>query len=136
VTLISHSTRTIRLHNPPVIAVIEDDGAVRDALSELLEVTSFSCRAFDRAESFLADFSPERFDCIITDLRLPGISGLDLQRRLKAQGTSLPLIFITSSVDTLPRTRAIQEGAHAYLTKPVNGEVLLGHVAAAIGHKD
>jgi FixJ family two-component response regulator len=126
----------MRLHNPPVIAVIEDDGAVREALSELLEVTSFSCRAFDRAESFLADFSPEQFDCIITDLRLPGLSGLDLQRALKALGPSLPLIFITSSFDTLPRTRAIQEGAHAYLTKPVNDTVLLDHVATAIRRRN
>jgi FixJ family two-component response regulator len=126
----------MRLHNPPVIAVIEDDGAMREALSELLEVTAFSCRAFDRAESFLADFSPEQFDCIITDLRLPGLDGLDLQRALKALGPSLPLIFITSSVDPTPQARAMREGAHAYLSKPVNGAVLLGHVATAIrrGH--
>jgi FixJ family two-component response regulator len=124
------------LHNPPVIAVVEDDGAMREALSELLEVTSFSCRTFDRAESFLADFSPESFDCIITDLRLPGISGLDLQHKLNELGASIPVIFITSSVDIPPRTRAMQEGAHAYLAKPVNGEVLLGHVTAAIRRKD
>jgi len=109
---------------------------MREALSELLEVNALSCRAFDRAEAFLAAFSPEQFDCIITDLHLPGLSGLDLQHALKALDPSLPLIFITSSVDPTPRVRAMQEGAHVYLSKPVSGAVLLDHVVTAIRRRN
>ena len=105
---------------------------MREALSELLEVFSLSSRVFDRAESFLAEFSPERFDCLITDLHLPGISGLDLQQRLKTQGSPIPVIVITSSLDPLHRIRAIQEGAFAYLTKPFSDKVLIGHVTTAL----
>jgi two-component system, LuxR family, response regulator FixJ len=120
------------LPNPPVVAIVEDDGAMREALSELLEVFSLSCRAFDRAEAFLADFSPERFDCLITDLHLPGMNGLDLQQRLRALGSSIPVIVITSSLESQPHMRAMQEGAFAYLTKPFNDKVLIKHVNAAL----
>ena len=116
----------------PVIAVVEDDGAMREALSELLEVFSLSCRAFDRAEAFLAAFAAERFDCLITDLHLPGISGLDLQQKLKARGSSIPVIVITSSLDSHHHIRAMQEGAFAYLTKPFSDKVLINHVTAAL----
>jgi FixJ family two-component response regulator len=129
------STRTIRLPNPPVIAVVEDDAAMREALSDLLEVTSFSCRTFDRAEAFLAEFAPGCFDCLITDLHLPGISGLALQQRLKALDVPIPVIIVTSSVDTMSRTRAMQEGAFAYLTKPFNDKALIGHVMTALERK-
>ena len=118
--------------NPPVIAVVEDDAAMREALSELLEVLSLSSRTFDRAEAFLTELSPGRFDCLITDLHLPGINGLELHQRLKALGSSIPVIVITSSLDPLHRTRAMQEGAFAYLTKPFSDKVLIGHVTRAL----
>ena len=105
---------------------------MREALSELLEVFSLSCRAFDRAEAFLAEFAPGRFDCLITDLHLPGMSGLDLQQKLKAQGATIPVIVITSSLDSHHHIRAMQEGAFAYLTKPFNDKVLINHVTAAV----
>jgi two-component system response regulator FixJ len=123
---------TLRLPIPPVIAVVEDDAAMREALSELLEVLSLSSLAFDRAEAFLAELTPGRFDCLITDLHLPGINGLELQQRLKALGSPMPVIVITSSLDSLHRTRAMQEGAFAYLTKPFSDKVLIGHVRTAL----
>jgi FixJ family two-component response regulator len=123
---------TLGLPNPPVIAVVEDDAAMREALSELLEVLSLSSRAFDRAEAFLAELSPGRFDCLITDLHLPGINGLELQQRLKALGSPMPVIVITSSLDSLHRTRAMQQGAFAYLTKPFSDKVLIGQVRTAL----
>jgi FixJ family two-component response regulator len=123
---------TILLPNPPVIAVVEDDGAMREALSELFEVFSLSYRAFDRAEAFLAAFAPGRFDCLVTDLHLPGISGLELQQRLKALGATIPVIVITSSLDPNHHIRAMQDGAFAYLTKPFNDKVLINHVTAAL----
>lgn len=118
--------------NPPVIAVVEDDAAMREALSELLEVFSLECRLFDRAEAFLAVLSPDRFDCLITDLHLPGISGVELQQRLKAIGSPIPVIVITSSLEPHHHIRAMQEGAFAYLTKPFSDKVLISHVRTAL----
>ncbi len=123
----------MHLPNPPVIAVIEDDAAMREALSELLEVISLSCRAFDRAEAFLAEFAPGKFDCLITDLHLPGMSGLELQKKLNALGAGLPVIIVTSALDAMSEARSMEEGAFAYLTKPFNDKVLIGHVRAALG---
>ena len=105
---------------------------MREALSELFEVFSLSYRAFDRAESFLAALSAGQFDCLVTDLHLPGISGLELQQRLKELGSSIPVIVITSSLDPNHRIRAMQEGAFAYLTKPFNDKALIDHVTAAL----
>jgi len=105
---------------------------MREALSELLEVLSLSCLVFERAEAFLAALSPGRFDCLITDLHLPGVGGLELQRRLKALGSSIPVIVITSSLDPQHHIRAMQEGAFAYLTKPFKDKALINHVTAAL----
>jgi FixJ family two-component response regulator len=120
------------LPNTPVIAVVEDDAAMREALSELLEVLSLACVVFDRAEAFLAALAPGRFDCLITDLHLPGIGGLELQRRLKVLGSPIPVIVITSSLDPLSRSRSMQEGAFAYLTKPFSDKALIDRVRAAL----
>lgn len=116
----------------PVIAVVDDDEGVREALRELLQVLSMSCRTFDRAEAFLAAYRPGEFDCLITDLRMPGMGGLDLQQKLRALGSSIPVIIVTSVSDPLSRSRTIEEGAVACLTKPVSGDVLLRHLTAAL----
>jgi two-component system, LuxR family, response regulator FixJ len=121
------------LRNPPVSAVVDDDDAMRDALCELLQVLSMSCRAFDRAEVFLAAYAPGEFDCLVTDLHMPGLGGLELQQKLRALGSSLPVIVVTSATDSLSRSRAMEEGAFAYLTKPVSQDVLLHHLTAALG---
>ncbi len=122
--------------NPPVIAVVDDDDAMREALSDLLQVFAMSCLTFDRAETFLTAYAPGAFDCVITDLRMPGIGGLELQKKLKALGSSLPVIIVTSSESSLDRSRALDEGAFAYLTKPVNDEVLIRHLMAALGRDE
>jgi FixJ family two-component response regulator len=105
---------------------------MRDALCELLQVLSMPCRAFDRAEAFLAAYAPGEFDCLITDLRLPGMGGLELQRKLRALGSSLPVIVVTSAIDSLTRSRAMKDGTLAYLTKPVSDDVLILHLTAAL----
>src|SRR5690348_15381518 len=124
---------TILLLNPPVIAVVDDDEAMREALSELLQVLSLSCRTFDGAEPFLAANASQSFDCLITDIRMPGMNGLELQQELNARGSSVPVIVITSSTDPLIRSRALDGGAVAYLSKPVKDEVLIGHLMVALG---
>jgi len=120
------------LYNPPVIAVVDDEEAIRDALSDLLLVMGYSCQAFDRAEAFLAAHTSNRFDCLITDIRMPGISGLELLERLRAAGSTLPVIVVTSFDDPLIRSRAFESGAHAYLTKPVTDDVLLQSLKTAL----
>ena len=117
----------------PLVAIVDDDDDMRDALSDLLLVLGLSSRTFDRAEALLAEYQPGVFDCVITDLRMPGMGGLELLGRLQR---SAPVIVITS--DTSPRTRsqALEDGAHAYLTKPVEDHVLLDHLRSALGVPD
>lgn len=116
----------------PVIAIVEHDAAIREALSDLLQVFGLSCRTFDRAEAFLAVHEASAFGCLISDVRLPGISGLDLLQRLKESGSTMPVIITTSYTDPNIRSRAMQCGAHAYLTKPFADEVLLQHLKSAL----
>lgn len=117
----------------PVIAIVDDDGAMRDALSELVQVMGFASRSFDCAAAFLADFVPGQFDCLITDMRMPGMGGLELQRRLRALGSTMPQVMITSAPDPADRARALDGGACASLVKPVDDCVLLDHLKAALG---
>jgi FixJ family two-component response regulator len=105
---------------------------VREALSDLLAVLDMSCRTFDRAESFLASYTPGRFDCLITDVSMPGMSGLELQQRLRALGSSMPVIIITSTTDPTTRVRALEGGAHAFLVKPVHDDHLIRHLESAL----
>lgn len=117
----------------PIIAIVDDDQAVREALSELLQVTGFSSRAFDRAEAFLADPAIADFACLITDVRMPGIDGLELQQRLRARGSDMPVIFITSAHDPVTHRRALECGAHAYLIKPIADGILLEYLETILG---
>jgi FixJ family two-component response regulator len=109
---------------------------MRDALSDLLLVLDLACRTFDRAEALLAEYEPGLFDCIITDVRMPGISGLELLRRLRSFDAPTPVIVITS--DTNPKTcsQALEKGAHAFLTKPIEDHVLFGHLQSALARND
>jgi two-component system, LuxR family, response regulator FixJ len=121
------------LSDPPVIAVVDDDEAMREAISELLEVLALPYRTFDAAEAFLAAYAPGAFDCLVTDVRMPGISGLELQRRLKSLGSTMPVIIVTSSDDPLARFSALENGAFAYLGKPLKAEIFIRHLMAALG---
>ena len=122
-----------RLSQMPVIAIVDDDEAMRDALCELVQVMGFSTEAFDCAAAFLANHAPGRFDCLITDVRMPGMDGIDLQRRLRALGSAMPVVMITSAPDRAGRARALEDGACAYLAKPVDDNALLGHLRSALG---
>lgn len=117
---------------PPAIAVVDDDAPMREALAEFLQVLAMSCHTFDRAEAFLAAYAPGKFDCLITDLRMPGMGGLDLQAELKARGSTMPVIVVTSSLDPASQRRALEQGAFAYLIKPVSHEVLLHQLRGAL----
>ena len=120
----------------PLIAIVDDDEAMRAALSDLLEVAGFSARSFDGADAFLAEYAATPFDLLVTDIRMPGIDGIELQARLRALGSPLPVVFVTSASDSATRTRALEGGAFAYLTKPISDEFLLGQIHAALGLND
>jgi len=124
------------LFDPPVIAVVEDDEAMREAFCDLLQVLGLSCRAFDRAEAFLAAYEPRAFDCLISDVQLPGISGLELLQRLKGMGSAMPVIIVTSHADPGLRSRAMAQGAHGFLTKPLANDALLECLRSALQRGD
>lgn len=116
----------------PLVAVVDDDEAVRESLSELLLVLDMSCRTFDQAEVFLAQYERGVFSCVITDVMMPGIGGLELLRRLRSRDAAIPVIVITSDADPAIRSQAFAEGAHAFLTKPIADNVLLRHLRSAL----
>lgn len=123
---------TLDLPSLPLIAIVDDDDAVREALFDLLQVEGLEARTFADGAAFLGDPAIDRFDCVITDVRMAEVDGLELQRQLRASGSSVPVIFITSSVEDTTRLRAVREGAAAWFTKPVADEALLAALRAAL----
>lgn len=119
-----------------LIAIVDDDDDVRQALSDLLLVVGLQSCTFDRAEALLVEYEPGAFDCIVADVRMPGIGGLGLLRRLGDLDASVPVIIMTSDTDPTIRSRALEAGAHACLTKPIADHVLLRHLASALARDD
>ncbi|MCG6205809.1 response regulator [Rhodopseudomonas sp. HC1] len=119
---------TTPLLEGPLVAVVDDDESVREALCDLLAVMDIRCRAFDRAEAFLITYRAGAFDCLITDVRMPGLSGLDLQDRLRRISPPLPVIFISADTSAATRARALAGGAIAFLAKPISGGALYEHL--------
>ena len=124
--------RTRRLSEQPVIAIVDDDEAVREALSDLLQVEGLRAKTFDSAPAFLAASASSPFACLITDVRMPEMDGLGLQQQLRDRGSSMAVIFITSSDDHALRERALLHGAAAWFTKPIAHEALLEALRAAL----
>jgi FixJ family two-component response regulator len=116
----------------PLIVVIDDEESVRDAIAGLLKSKRFRAHAFESAERFLSSSDVSATACLILDVRMPGMDGLELQRELTARGRTLPVIFITAQADEGVRARAMQEGAIDFLFKPFTDEALLAAVGAAL----
>jgi FixJ family two-component response regulator len=119
---------------PPkkVIAVIDDDPEMREALSELLQVLSLECQTFSNAEEFLGVYGPDVFSCLITDVRMPGMNGLELLWTLKSMGAILPTIVISSSVTAETGVLALANGALAFLRKPIEDKALIHYLSVAL----
>ena len=115
-----------------LVAIVDDDESVRDTLQGLLRVAGFTSRAFESAEDFLDSGHQRETACLITDIRMPGMSGLQLQARLNAEQCRIPTIFITAHGDEEMRLRALRAGAVEFLPKPFDDEVLLESVRAAL----
>jgi FixJ family two-component response regulator len=108
-----------------IVAVVDDDESVRESLPDLLRVFGFGARAFSSAEEFLDSGIADETSCLILDIAMPGMSGFDLQRELRARGQNTPVIFITASKDQAVRAEALELGAVDLLLKPFSDTALL-----------
>lgn len=115
------------------VAVIEDDETMRAAIRRLLNAEGFAAELHASAEDFLAGGAASHIQCIVLDIGLPGMSGIDLYRRLASAGTPIPTVFITARDDPSVRDFALREGA-CLLHKPFPGEALVDAVSRSIGH--
>src|SRR5580693_5705514 len=115
-----------------MVAVVEDDESFRAALQRLLKSGGFSVRSFGSAEDFLNSGQQHKTGCLVADIRMPGMSGLDLQAKLNADHCPIPTIFITAQGDETMRLQAMRGGAVKFLAKPFDGAILLESVRVAL----
>ena len=115
-----------------VVAIVDDDELIRDALHGLMKAAGFPALSFASAEEFLNSGEQKHTACLIADIRMPGMSGLELQSRLNKENHRIPIIFITAQGDEKMRMQALRAGAVEFLTKPFDDEVLLDSVRAAL----
>jgi len=115
-----------------VVAIVDDDELIRDALHGLMKAAGFHALSFASAEEFLNSGEQQHTACLIADIRMPGMSGLELQSRLNKERHRIPIIFITAQGDEKMRMQALRAGAVEFLTKPFDDEVLLDSVRAAL----
>ena len=115
-----------------IVAIVDDDESVRRALQGLLKAVGLQAKAFASAEEFLDSGQQHHTACLVTDIRMPGMSGLDLQARLNSQNCRIPTIFITAHGDANMRMQALRAGAVEFLAKPFSDDVLLDNVRAAL----
>jgi len=115
-----------------IVAIVDDDVAVRTALSRLLGASGIRTRTYASAREFLNSLVSETPGCLILDLQMPGMSGLELQQQLSRSGVHIPTIVITASGDAEFRRRCLAAGAAAYLGKPVDVTVLLASILSAL----
>jgi len=116
-----------------LISIVDDDESVRESLEGLLKSMGFRVETFALAGDFLSSSALHATDCLILDVRMPGMSGPELQRKLIASQHSVPIIFITAHGDEAVRARVLGDGAVDCLLKPFNEDVLLNAVHAALG---
>jgi FixJ family two-component response regulator len=115
-----------------LIAIVDDDDLMRSSLQGLLKAVGLPARVFASAEEFLESGEQHQTACLIADISMPGMSGLELQARLNAEHCRVPIIFITAHGDAKMRMQAMRAGAVEFLAKPFDDEVLLGNVRAAL----
>lgn len=116
----------------PTVFVVDDDSSVRRSTERLIRIAGFRVQSFESAQDFLGYQRPDGPACLVLDVRLPGLSGLDLQQALTRSGKQIPIIFVTGHGDIPMSVRAMKAGAAEFLTKPVKKAALLGAIQAAI----
>jgi two-component system, LuxR family, response regulator FixJ len=115
-----------------LVYVVDDDEAVRDAIAFLLEASNLRCRTFGSAAEFLEAFDPALHACLVADIRMPGLSGLELQGQLNRQGASIPVIFITGHGDVPMAVNAMKAGAFDFIQKPFREQDLIARIQKAL----
>jgi FixJ family two-component response regulator len=120
------------LETSPTVFVVDDDPSLRTAVSRLLASVGLDAQTFATADEFRQKVNPSRAGCLILDVRMPGVSGLDLQAQLRANGYELPVIFVSAHADVALTVRAMKAGALDVFTKPFDDQLLLDAVHAAI----
>jgi FixJ family two-component response regulator len=118
--------------NDALLSVVDDDESVRESLPDLLRAFGFKARAFSSAEEYLSSDCVNGTGCLILDIVMPGMTGLDLQRELQKRGQNVPIIFITAQTDGAVRARAWEQGAVSVLLKPFNDTDLFAAIKAAL----
>ncbi len=127
---VNHDVATSR----PVIGIVDDDSSVRTAVGRLVRSQGFAAEVFSSGEELLRCDHLTGLSCLIVDVAMPGLSGLELQDRLSADGCPLPIIFITALDDEHVQTRALAAGASGFLSKPFDDEELLAAIRTALGN--
>jgi FixJ family two-component response regulator len=115
-----------------MISIVDDDESVREAAKGLLRSLGYGTATFASAEDFLQSNRVNDTSCLITDVQMPGLSGVELQSHLIAQGHRTPMIFVTACLDEKTRARALKAGAIGFLSKPFNEERLIEYIHAAL----
>ncbi len=115
-----------------MIAIVDDDDAVREATKSLMRSLGYNASTFGSADEFLKSEQVSNTSCLITDLQMPGLSGIDLQDRLIARGHRIPIIFITGHPNDNVRARAMKAGAVGFLSKPFDVDQLIGCIEKAL----
>ena len=115
-----------------MVAIVDDDASVLRSLKDLMESAGLPAKCFESAEEFLAWDQRHLATCLVTDIRMPGMSGLELQATLNAEGSRMPAIFITARDEQQVRMQALRAGAVSFLCKPFDHEALLESVRAAL----
>jgi len=116
----------------PLISIVDDDDSVRQALKSLIDSVGFRAEVFGSGEEFLNSAYVLQTDCLIADVRMTGMSGLELQERLNTTGSPIPIVFISAHDDKEARNRGLRAGAVAFLEKPFSEDSLLGAISAGL----
>jgi FixJ family two-component response regulator len=119
-------------HTPSLVAILDDDRSVQNALQDLIESEGMSALCFDSAEQFLDSEARHKAACLIADIRMPGMSGIEVQAKLKAERCRIPIIFITARGDIPSTVSAMKGGAIDFFTKPIDGAALLNSIEKAL----
>lgn len=117
---------------PQVIAIVDDDALIRETLKDLLDSAGYTSVVFSSAQRLLKSKRLGTFACLITDMRMPGTTGVELHERLRAAGHAIPTIIITAYPDETVRARAVRAGIRCYLPKPVTSDALLACIDEAL----
>jgi FixJ family two-component response regulator len=114
------------------VAIVDDDESVRKALCRLLRASDLDAHSYASGQEFLDSLEERRFDCLVLDLQMPGMTGLEVQEHLARSGSKLPVVIITAHDEPGSQKRCLDAGAAAYLCKPLKDRILLGAIASAI----